>query len=151
MRDTIKTITIRQPWAYLIINGQKDVENRSWLTRYRGPIIIQSAARVGNRDAFDALCFDIERETGIRLPLKFTLGSTEGIVTLSAVTQNSRSIWAASGEYHWILKDPVKLPAVPVSGKLGLWDLRLKSLQVQPDGETAVSLIADYLTRYKTK
>lgn len=151
MRETLKCLTVRQPYAYLIVNGHKDVENRSWSTTYRGPIIIQSSARVGNIDDFSDLCFDIEDETGITLPADFTTGYTEGIVTLSDVVTNSRSIWAESGEYHWILEDPIKLPAVSVSGKLGLWDLRLKSLQVQPDGETAVSLIADYLTRYKVK
>ena len=149
MREIIKCLTVRQPWSYLIVNGHKTIENRSWSIGYRGPVVIQSAAKVGNRDEFNTLCLDIERETGIHLPLQFTLGSTEGIVTLSDVTKNSRSIWAAPGDYHWILKDPIKLPAVSVSGKLGLWDLRLKSLQTLPEGETAVSVIIEYLTRYK--
>jgi hypothetical protein len=29
-------LSVRQPWAWLIVNGYKDVENRSWTTHYRG-------------------------------------------------------------------------------------------------------------------
>lgn len=147
MRDTVKTLTIRQPWAWLIVNGHKDVENRSWSTRYRGPLVIQSAARVGNRSEFSDLCFDIEDETGLSLPADFTLGSTEGIVTLSDIITNSRSIWAYEGDYHWILTNPIRLPNITLSGKLGLWDLSLKSL----DDQTAVETITRYITRYKAR
>ena len=41
----MKVIVIRQPWAWLIVNGIKDIENRSWRTRYRGPLLIQASAR----------------------------------------------------------------------------------------------------------
>ena len=29
-------LSIRQPWAWLIVNGYKDIENRDWKTHYRG-------------------------------------------------------------------------------------------------------------------
>ena len=35
-KDPMKVIVVRQPWAWLIVNGFKDIENRSWMTRYRG-------------------------------------------------------------------------------------------------------------------
>ena len=41
----MKVIVIRQPWAWLIVNGYKDVENRTWVTRYRGMLLIQASAR----------------------------------------------------------------------------------------------------------
>src|SRR5437763_3986357 len=43
--EKAKVIVIRQPWAWLIVNGFKDIENRTWATRYRGPLIIQASAR----------------------------------------------------------------------------------------------------------
>ena len=30
----MKVLVVRQPWAWLIVNGFKDIENRSWNTRY---------------------------------------------------------------------------------------------------------------------
>lgn len=36
----MKALSIRQPWAELILRGLKDVENRSWFTRYTGPLLV---------------------------------------------------------------------------------------------------------------
>ena len=39
----MKTLSIRNPWAYLIAYGVKDVENRSWKTDYRGELLIHAS------------------------------------------------------------------------------------------------------------
>jgi len=36
----IKIISIKQPWASLIAGGAKDVENRTWSTKYRPPRLV---------------------------------------------------------------------------------------------------------------
>ena len=38
----MKTLTIREPWASLIINGYKKYEFRSWKTNYRGKLLIHA-------------------------------------------------------------------------------------------------------------
>jgi hypothetical protein len=39
----MKFISIRQPWALLIVIGTKDVENRTWPTRSREPVLIYAS------------------------------------------------------------------------------------------------------------
>jgi hypothetical protein len=39
----VLAISVRQPWADLILNGQKSVEVRKSTTSYRGPILIHAA------------------------------------------------------------------------------------------------------------
>ena len=39
----MKALSIRQPWAWLIVCGHKPLENRSWPTPYRGPLLIHAA------------------------------------------------------------------------------------------------------------
>ena len=39
----MKALSIRQPWATLILHGQKDIENRSWATRQRGQVLIHAS------------------------------------------------------------------------------------------------------------
>ena len=39
----MKALSIKQPWAWLIVNGFKDVENRTWRTKYRGPLLIHAS------------------------------------------------------------------------------------------------------------
>jgi hypothetical protein len=38
----VRVVTIRQPWAWAIVYGGKDVENRRWRTSYRGPLLIHA-------------------------------------------------------------------------------------------------------------
>ena len=39
----MKALSIQQPWAWLIVNGFKRVENRRWKTGYKGPLAITSS------------------------------------------------------------------------------------------------------------
>ena len=38
----MKVLTIKQPWATLIVEGYKKYEFRSWKTKYRGKILIHA-------------------------------------------------------------------------------------------------------------
>ncbi len=46
----MKILSIRQPWAYLITRGSKNIENRSWPTNYRGSLLIHASLNI-NRAA----------------------------------------------------------------------------------------------------
>lgn len=41
----MKTITVKQPWASLIVEGIKDVENRTWPTKFRGRVLIHASSK----------------------------------------------------------------------------------------------------------
>ena len=43
MKAPLKALSIRQPWAWLIVNGFKDVENRNWRTHWRGRLLIHAS------------------------------------------------------------------------------------------------------------
>jgi len=45
--DSMKAITITQPYATLISLGMKKIETRSWPTSYRGPLAIHAATGLG--------------------------------------------------------------------------------------------------------
>jgi len=38
----MKALSVRQPWAWLIANNLKPIENRTWPTRYRGAFLIHA-------------------------------------------------------------------------------------------------------------
>lgn len=52
--DELQCITLWEPWATLVVTGQKQWETRSWAIRYRGPLLIH-AAKVWP-DEVKALC-----------------------------------------------------------------------------------------------
>ncbi len=41
----MKALSIKQPWASLIAHGIKDIENRTWATKYRGTIYIHASSK----------------------------------------------------------------------------------------------------------
>jgi hypothetical protein len=73
----MKVISIRQPWASLIVIGAKDVENRTWPTRYRGPVLIHASQR-----ADDVSSDEIEHRFGLHLPEELPLGGVVGITEI---------------------------------------------------------------------
>ncbi len=46
----MKAISVRQPWAELIVSGKKKIEIRSWKTNYRGYLLIH-ASKVVDKEA----------------------------------------------------------------------------------------------------
>ena len=42
----MKVLSIREPWASIIINGYKEYEFRSWKTNYRGKILIHASKNI---------------------------------------------------------------------------------------------------------
>jgi hypothetical protein len=45
MPDIEKAMSIQRPWAWLIVNGIKDIENRKWPTSIRGPFFVHVGKR----------------------------------------------------------------------------------------------------------
>ena len=43
---TITVLSVRQPWAWLLCENLKDVENRNWKTNYRGTLYIHAGKKV---------------------------------------------------------------------------------------------------------
>jgi hypothetical protein len=116
----MKVIVIRQPWAWLIVNGFKDIENRSWATRYRGPILIQASARRPTSAEMDYFR-RYAKKRGATLPEEFDLGGIVGMVRVDDCITRSRSKWF-EGPVGWVLSKPERLAFTPLKGQLGLFN-----------------------------
>ena len=116
----MKVIVIRQPWAWLIVEGHKDIENRTWTPRYRGPLLIQASANLpAKRKLDEGRQYACKR--GVVLPDEFVTGGIVGIVQLDDCVTKSRSKWF-HGPIGWRLSKPKKLPFIPLKGRLRLFD-----------------------------
>jgi hypothetical protein len=116
----MKVIVIRQPWAWLIVNGYKDIENRSWETRYRGTLLIQASARRPSTREMNEFSL-YARKRGVKLPAKFELGGIVGCAQLDDCVTKSRSKWFI-GPVGWVRSEPEHLAFIPLKGQLGLFD-----------------------------
>lgn len=116
----MKALSIRQPWADAIIWHGKDVENRSWPTSYRGPVLIHAAKKWGADERAD-LGF-IEDITGTKLedvdrPL---LGGIVGRAEIVDCVTEMDSRWFF-GRYGFVLRNAEALPFQPCRGALGFF------------------------------
>jgi hypothetical protein len=128
----MKALTVQQPWAWAIVHGGKDVENR---TRnlpgsYRGPVAIHA----GKREDEDGYYDDMIREAlgtvddSWVLEERLARGVIVGIVNLVSVHHDHQhgtdrcSPWSQWGQWHLVLANPRPLAEpVPCRGALGLW------------------------------
>lgn len=101
-------LSVRQPYAWAIIEGIKDVENRQWPTNIRGRIYIHAGA---NKDELD-LGFDILKRKRVKnIPEEEDLifGAIIGSVEIVDCVDNSRSRWYAHGTFGFVLANPKAL------------------------------------------
>jgi hypothetical protein len=113
----MKVLTVRQPWASLIIAGRKDVESRTRYTYHRGRLAIHAGLQIDPEGVRAhphlARQLEVERWRGFIL----------GTVTLVDCIDDSSSEWANPGAWHWLLSNPRPYARpVPAKGKLGLWN-----------------------------
>jgi hypothetical protein len=106
-------LSIKQPWSWLIVFCHKDIENRSWPTRYRGMFLIHAGKQYdGRRDEWDWP--DIER------PESFAMGGIVGQAELVGCVTESSSRWFC-GPYGFVIRDARPLPFKPCRGALGFF------------------------------
>lgn len=118
----MKTLSIRQPWAWLIVNGHKDIENRNWHTNFRGRVLIHAGKGMTKAEYED--CFYCAEYNGIELPKFADLqrGGVVGAADIIGCVSESPSPWFF-GDYGFQIARAVPCEFVPCNGALGFFDL----------------------------
>jgi len=122
MTTPTKALSIRQPWAWLIVNGLKDIENRSWPTNFRGRIYVHAGKGMTREEYEAAYDTAVDANIGIELPPfeKLERGGIVGAVDIVDCVNNSESPWFF-GPMGFVLKNPKVLPFMPCKGALGFF------------------------------
>ena len=121
----MKALSIAQPWAECIISKGKNIENRTWDTKFRGYVAIH-ASKTKDLGRFE-YC---QEEYKFNLtPDNVDLGAIVGIaelvevVTKKSLTRETKK-WF-QGDYGFHLKNIIKLKKpVKVSGALSFWKVK---------------------------
>lgn len=127
----MKALSIKQPWASLIVSGHKTVEMRTWKTSYRGLLAIHASKKP------DMLYGTILPSGNDIKHHNNPLGAIIATCTLAdIIIYNSRQkynddilkhccpeTWYQKGMCGWVLIDVKKLETpIPCKGQLGLWN-----------------------------
>lgn len=117
-------LSIRQPWAWLIVNGHKDIENRDWPTRFRGPLLIHAGKTMTKGDYEACAIFISDMETEWRMPsyeeLRSQCGGIVGKAEIVDCVEWSHSPWFV-GRFGFVIRNGVTLPFRACRGALNFF------------------------------
>jgi hypothetical protein len=139
----MKALSIRQPWAWAIFYAGKRIENRTWSTNYRGPLLIHAARGMTSREYCDAVQFMIDRklwperaaDSLLLYPDCWKRGGIVGKCWLDRVIEPGQGLglttnerfykWWDPNQYGWVLDKVEPLPFHPCRGRQGLFEVEL--------------------------
>lgn len=143
-------ISIKQPWAWAILNLDKDIENRSWKFPGSGGKTLPCTLYIHASKTVDKSGIDWIKANfqSVSVPTNLPTGVILGSVTVTECVQNSSSLWAIPGQYHWKLKNPKTLvKPVPFKGQLGIFSFEEsfgeESFIANRDRTTPIASIAE--------
>ena len=124
----MKVLTIKQPWATLIRQGDKRFEFRSWQTKYRGELLIHAGKGI-DKDAMKRLAKYLPEN----IPLGKILGKVKLVDCIKMTPEFKEMLLKENNEiytkssfeenYGWQLKDvEVFKEPIEAKGHLSLWE-----------------------------
>lgn len=127
----MKALSVRQPWAGLIACGAKDIENRTWNTSYRGTLAICAGKSLGASQTEAEYLFSKFNASATATGVLVCIVDLVGVIS----EQNGVYSWdlpdpfpslddsCFAGPFGWVLENARLVKPVPVSGKLGLFEI----------------------------
>jgi ASCH domain len=121
MNTNLKALSIRQPWAWMILHAGKDIENRARPTQFRGRFLIHAARTMTLEE------WEKARVLAPSLPVPALLerGGIVGEAELVDCVGWSASPWYAGG-CAYVLANVKPLPFRPCQGALGFFDPKFR-------------------------
>jgi hypothetical protein len=117
----MKALSLKQPWAELILQGKKKIELRKWNTHFRGNFLIH-CSKISDKKNMDKFGFD-------NLPLGFIIGQAN-LVGVKKYSDDEEFIEDKDkhlatknfGTYGFILKNVKRIKPIPAKGQLNFWE-----------------------------
>jgi hypothetical protein len=121
----MNAISIKPQWAWLIVHGHKDVENRTWRTNHRGKLLIHASGhKITKAEYADFVecCKSAKIKTYPAID-GFKKSGIVGSVEIVDCVEKSKSRWFYPGGYGFVLKNARTLRFKPMNGKLKIWEV----------------------------
>lgn len=116
----MKALCVKQPWAKLIAEGKKTIETRTWLTKYRGPLVIVAS----KTPDYDALAyFGLTKEDCGEFGVAVCIANLTDCRPMNFGDETSACCDVYDGAFSWFLEDVKHVAPLSIKGQLGLFDL----------------------------
>ena len=121
----MKALSLKQPFAELILQGRKKIELRKWNTKFRGEFLVHTS---GNIDEGAMKRFNFKELPRGCILGKVTLVDVKHYNTEEEHNKDKKLHLASTywGDYGFVLTNPVRLKEVKYKGSLGFWEFKEK-------------------------
>jgi len=116
----MKVLSIKQPYAELIVSGKKSIEIRSWNTKFRGEFLIH-ASLVPDKTAMIKYNFT-DLPTGVIIGKSTLLDVKEYSTSQEFKKDQNKHLATTYGKCGFILTNSKRIKSIPAKGKLGFWN-----------------------------
>ena len=121
----MKALSVRQPWAYALVDGAKTLEIRGWKTEHRGRLLICASKAPNN------VFWRSETEDGREAFLLFPAGCMIGVVdvlgcrpmTEADAGQGGSMVAYTQGAWAWEIVPAGFCVPKAITGRLNLFDV----------------------------
>lgn len=118
----MKVLTIKQPWAELILRKRKRIELRNWTTSFRGEFLIHSSKK-SDKDSMERFGFK-------KLPEGQILGRANLLGVKDYVDEeefkkdgHKHLVIGGFSKHGFLIENARRLKPFPARGKLNFWNL----------------------------
>lgn len=128
----MKCLSLKQPFADLVVEGKKTIELRGWNTSFRGTFLVQAS---GNLDYEACKAFGLDPGSLVRRAVvgKATIYDVKEYNSTEEFMKDRDKHLATEkyadpkySKYGFLLRDAVKFEkAIPMPGRLGFFDVEL--------------------------
>jgi hypothetical protein len=120
-------LSLRQPWAWLVLHGGKDIENRKWNTKLRGPFVIHASKHDTRCEWENASAFAQQAGFSAFVPRGVPRGGIIGFARIKHVYSPGKPVspWHMPDQYGFALADVMPLPFRHYAGALGFFKVEL--------------------------
>lgn len=120
----MKALSLKQPFAELVISRRKTIEIRKWDTKFRGEFLIH-ASKNPDEKAMKKFGFN-------NLPCGFIVGKAK-LVDVKKYNndkefEKDKNLHLATrewGNHGFILESPERIKPIRVNGNLGFWEFKI--------------------------
>lgn len=109
MKKVMQALSIQEPWITLIYQGHKTIETRTWPTTHRGPLLL-----VGSK-----------KPQGPCAGLAVATCNLTDCRPMTRADEEAAQCYYEEGVYSWVLEDVKPITPFPVTGQLGLYEVKL--------------------------
>lgn len=134
----MKTLSMYQPYAWLVVNGYTDIDDRTWPSNHKGELLIHASKKIDMRQYEYA-----KHVLGIDLPAPeaFDYGGIVGKVTMTGCLRPgeptdvpaARRAHGGPHCYGFVFQDQQTMDFIPCRGMPGMFDVDLDQLMANDE------------------